>query len=73
MIGFRHGYCSVNELAENGRIPRIPIFIDSLAIKLTEIYKNIINILMKPPANLFNPATPFSIFRNEDDFDGGRI
>ncbi|TSC81239.1 MAG: metallo-beta-lactamase family protein [Parcubacteria group bacterium Gr01-1014_19] len=30
----------LNELAEHGRIPRIPIFIDSpLAIKLTEIYK----------------------------------
>lgn len=30
----------LNELAENGRIPRIPIFIDSpLAIKLTEVYK----------------------------------
>lgn len=31
----------LNELAENGRIPRVPIFIDSpLAIKLTEVYKN---------------------------------
>lgn len=30
----------LNELAENGRIPRVPIFIDSpLAIKLTEVYK----------------------------------
>ena len=30
----------LNELAENGRIPRAPIFIDSpLAIKLTEVYK----------------------------------
>ena len=30
----------MNELAENGRIPRVPIFLDSpLAIKLTEIYK----------------------------------
>lgn len=29
----------VNELAENGRIPRVPIFIDSpLAIKLTDVY-----------------------------------
>lgn len=30
----------MNELVENGRIPRAPVFIDSpLAIKLTEIYK----------------------------------
>lgn len=30
----------LNELAENGRIPRVPIFLDSpLAIKLTEVYK----------------------------------
>ncbi len=30
----------INELVENGRIPRAPVFIDSpLAIKLTEIYK----------------------------------
>jgi len=31
----------LNELVEHGRIPRVPIFIDSpLAIKLTEVYKN---------------------------------
>lgn len=30
----------LNELAESGRIPRIPVFLDSpLAIKLTEVYK----------------------------------
>ncbi len=30
----------LNELVENGRIPRVPVFIDSpLAIKITEIYK----------------------------------
>ena len=30
----------LNELSENGRIPRVPVFIDSpLAIKITEIYK----------------------------------
>jgi metallo-beta-lactamase family protein len=30
----------LNELVENGRIPKVPIFIDSpLAIKLTEVYK----------------------------------
>jgi len=30
----------MNELVENGRIPRLPVFIDSpLAIKLTEVYK----------------------------------
>lgn len=30
----------LNELVENGRIPRVPIFVDSpLAIKLTEVYK----------------------------------
>ena len=30
----------LNELVENGRIPKIPIFIDSpLAIKLTSVYK----------------------------------
>ncbi len=30
----------INELMENGRIPQIPIFLDSpLAIKLTEVYK----------------------------------
>jgi len=32
----------LNELAENKRIPRTPIFIDSpLAIRLTQVYKNI--------------------------------
>lgn len=31
----------LNELVENGRIPKVPVFIDSpLAIKLTEVYKN---------------------------------
>lgn len=31
----------LNELTENGRIPKIPVFLDSpLAIKLTEVYKN---------------------------------
>ncbi|MBI3088674.1 MAG: MBL fold metallo-hydrolase, partial [Candidatus Colwellbacteria bacterium] len=30
----------LNELVENGRIPRVPVFIDSpLAIKLTDVYK----------------------------------
>lgn len=30
----------LNELVENGKIPRVPVFIDSpLAIKLTEVYK----------------------------------
>ncbi len=30
----------LNDLSENGRIPRVPIFVDSpLAIKLTEVYK----------------------------------
>ncbi len=30
----------INELAENGRIPKIPIYLDSpLAIKVTEVYK----------------------------------
>ena len=30
----------LNELVENGRIPRVPVFIDSpLAIKLTAVYK----------------------------------
>ncbi len=34
----------LNELVENGRIPRVPIFIDSpLAIKLTSIYKKYSN------------------------------
>ena len=33
--------CELNELAENHRIPQIPIFIDSpLAVKATEVYKN---------------------------------
>lgn len=30
----------INELVENGRVPKVPIFLDSpLAIKLTEVYK----------------------------------
>ena len=34
----------LNELVENGRIPRVPIFIDSpLAIRLTVIYKKYLN------------------------------
>ncbi|MDP3991841.1 MAG: MBL fold metallo-hydrolase [Candidatus Colwellbacteria bacterium] len=34
----------LNELVENGRIPRVPIFIDSpLAIKLTAVYKKYLN------------------------------
>jgi len=34
----------LNELVENGRIPKIPIFLDSpLAINLTKVYKNYIN------------------------------
>ncbi len=31
----------INELVENGRIPKIPVFLDSpLAIKITEVYKH---------------------------------
>ena len=38
----------INELVENGRVPKIPVFLDSpLAIKMTAIYKNIRIILMK--------------------------
>ena len=52
----------INELAENGRIPRIPVFLDSpLAIKLTAIYKNYQNYfdektrhLLKDDALLFD-------------------
>lgn len=38
----------LNELVEHGRIPRIPIFVDSpLAIKLTEVYKKYENYFDK--------------------------
>lgn len=43
----------LNELVENGRIPKIPIFIDSpLAIKLTEVYKKYQNYFNSEASNL---------------------
>ena len=49
----------LNELVEHGRIPKVPIYIDSpLAIKLTKIYKNY--------SNFFNQETS-GIVKSGDD------
>lgn len=43
----------INELIENGRVPKIPIFLDSpLAIKITEIYKKHQNYFDKETTRL---------------------
>ena len=43
----------IDELAEHGRIPKVPIFLDSpLAIKITEVYKRYQNYFDKKTANL---------------------
>ncbi len=61
----------LNELTENGRIPRVPVFIDSpLAIKLTAVYKR----YLKDP-NYFNEET-ISLLRSGDaifDFPGLKL
>ncbi|MDO8574326.1 MAG: MBL fold metallo-hydrolase [bacterium] len=43
----------LNELVEHGRIPRVPIYIDSpLAIKLTKIYKNFTSYFNKETSGI---------------------
>lgn len=43
----------INELVENGRVPRVPVFLDSpLAIKLTEVYKKYKNYFDETTLNL---------------------
>ena len=52
----------INDLVENGRIPKIKIFLDSpLSIKATEVYKNY--------ANLYNAEAKNSILKGDDLFD----
>lgn len=52
----------INDLVENGKIPKIKIFLDSpLSIKATEIYKNY--------ANLYNAEARNSILKGDDLFN----
>ncbi len=52
----------INNLVENGRIPRIPIYLDSpLAIKVTKIYKE--------SEDFFNKATRHQIKSGDDIFN----
>jgi len=52
----------INDLVENGRIPKIKIFLDSpLSIKATEVYKNY--------ANLYNAEAKKSLLKGDDLFD----
>ena len=52
----------INKLVEQGRIPVVPVYIDSpLAIKITEIYKN--------ESEDFNPETREMIRRGDDVFN----
>ena len=45
----------INELVENGRVPKMPVFLDSpLAIKITEVYKRYQNYFDKETLNLLN-------------------
>lgn len=52
----------INDLVENGRIPKIKIFLDSpLSIKATEVYKNY--------SGLYNAEAKSSILKGDDLFD----
>lgn len=52
----------INDLAENGKIPKIRIFLDSpLSIKATKVYKNY--------SNLYNADAKSSILKGDDLFD----
>lgn len=52
----------INDLVENGRIPKIKIFLDSpLSIKATEVYKNY--------SGLYNAEAKNSILKGDDLFD----
>ena len=52
----------INDLVENGRIPKIKIFLDSpLSIKATEVYKNY--------SNLYNAEAKNSLLKGDDLFD----
>jgi metallo-beta-lactamase family protein len=56
----------LNDLVEHGRIPVLPIFVDSpLAIKVTDIYK--------ASSGLFNEATRAQIARGDDIFSFPRL
>ncbi len=52
----------INDLVENGKIPKIRIFLDSpLSIKATKVYKNY--------SNLYNADAKSSIMKGDDLFD----
>ena len=52
----------INDLVENGKIPKIRIFLDSpLSIKATKVYKNY--------SNLYNADAKNSILKGDDLFD----
>ena len=52
----------INDLVENGKIPKIKIFLDSpLSIKATDVYKKY--------ANLYNTEAKNSILKGDDLFD----
>lgn len=52
----------INDLVENGKIPKIKIFLDSpLSIKATEVYKNY--------SGLYNAEAKNSILKGDDLFD----
>ena len=54
----------INELVENGRIPQLPIFLDSpLAIKITEVYKKYESYFNKKTKDIIKSGddTPESI------------
>ena len=52
----------INDLVENGKIPKIKIFLDSpLSIKATDVYKNY--------TNLYNAEAKNSILKGDDLFD----
>lgn len=45
----------INELVENGRVPKVPVFLDSpLAIKVTEVYKKYSDYFDEATMNLLN-------------------
>lgn len=53
----------LNELAENNRIPKIPIFIDSpMAIKATKVYKEYLNYFNKQAKSLIKSGDDFFKF-----------
>lgn len=54
----------LNELVENGRIPKVPIFIDSpLAIKVTEVYKKYTRYFDEPTKKLIESGDSIFNFK----------